>query len=167
MRLLRRSWSRAGIFSLLCCLGFFFPLEMAAQSGGRESIAVVVHPDTPVENLSLAEVRRVFRSERQYWSAQMPVVLLIRAPVAHERDVVLNIIFEMSEARFKQYWIAKIFRAEAVSAPKVVYTNSMAGQLLAAVPGAIAFMAVSDVRVGLKVLRVDGFLPGDSKYPLR
>jgi len=130
-------------------------------------VAVVVQPDTPVSNLSLAEVRKIFLGDRQYWTANMPVVLLIRAPVARERDVVLKIIYQMSESQFKQYWIAKIFRAESVSAPKVVYSNDMASDLVAALPGAIAFIDSRDVRPGTKVVRVDGRLPGEPGYTLR
>jgi ABC-type phosphate transport system substrate-binding protein len=130
-------------------------------------VAVVVQPDTPVVNLSLAEVRKIFLGDRQYWTTNTPVVLLIRAPVARERNVVLRIIYQMSESQFKQYWIAKIFRAESVSAPKVVYSNDMASDLVAALPGAIAFIDSRDVRPGTKVLRVDGRLPGETGYPLR
>jgi len=97
----------------------------------------------------------------------MPVVLLIRAPVARERDVVLKVIYQMSEAQFKQYWIAKIFRAESATAPKVVYSNDMANELVAALPGAIAFVDSRDVKPGTKVIRVDGHLPGEPGYPLR
>jgi ABC-type phosphate transport system substrate-binding protein len=130
-------------------------------------IAVVVHPDAPVSNLSLSDVRKVFLGDRQYWSSNVPVVLLIRAPVAREREVVLKIIYQMSESQFKQYWIAKIFRAEAATAPKVVYSNDMANQLVTAIPGAIAFIDSKDVKPGSKVVRVDGRLPGEAGYPLR
>src|SRR6266436_2355635 len=130
-------------------------------------VAVVVQSDTPVSNLSLAEVRKIFLGDRQYWSANTPVVLLIRAPVARERDVVLKVIYQMSESQFKQYWIAKIFRAESASAPKVVYSNDMANELVTAIPGAIAFIDARDVRPGAKVIRVDGHLPGESGYSLR
>jgi len=130
-------------------------------------VAVVVHPDTPISNLSLSDVRKVFLGDRQYWSTNIPVVLLIRAPVARERDVVLKIIYQMSESQFKQYWIAKIFRAEAATAPKVVYSNDMANQLITAIPGAIAFIDSKDVKPGSKVVRVDGRLPGEAGYPLR
>ncbi|HEY1272318.1 MAG TPA: hypothetical protein VGF08_10055 [Terriglobales bacterium] len=130
-------------------------------------VAVVVHPDTPISNLTLADVRKVFLGDRQYWSANTPVVLLIRAPVARERNVVLKIIYQMSESQFKQYWIAKIFRAETATAPKVVYSNDMASELVTAIPGAIAFIDARDVRPGSKVLRVDGHLPGEAGYSLR
>jgi hypothetical protein len=130
-------------------------------------VAVVVHPDTPVTDLSLADVRKVFLGDRQYWTSNLPVVLLIRAPVARERNVVLKIIYQMSEAQFKQYWIAKIFRAESATAPKVVYSNDMANDLVTAVPGAIAFIDAREVRSGAKVVRVDGHLPGEPGYALR
>ena len=98
----------------------------SAQTGrGGADIAVVVHPDTPVSDLTLSDVRKVLLGERQYWNAKLPVVLLIRAPVARERDVVLRVIYQMSEAQFKQYWVAKIFRAEVASPPKIVYSNDM------------------------------------------
>jgi ABC-type phosphate transport system substrate-binding protein len=138
-----------------------------AQTSTNVDIAVVVHPDTPITNLSMAEVRKVFLGDRQYWSTNVPVVLLIRAPVARERDVVLKRIYQMSDAQFKQYWIAKIFRAESASAPKVVYSNDMANELVSAIPGAIAFIDSREVRPGVKIVRVEGKLPGEPGYQLR
>src|SRR5437868_11204346 len=142
-------------------------LENLAGKNRDVDVAVVVHPDTPVSNLGLTEVRKVFLGDRQYWTSNIPVVLLIRAPVARERNVVLKIIYQMSEAQFKQYWIAKIFRAESATAPKVVYSNDMANDLVTAGPGAIAFIDALEFRPGAKVVRVDGHLPGESGYPLR
>jgi len=139
----------------------------SAQTARGGDIAVVVNPDTPVNDLSLSEVRKVLLGERQYWNSKLPVTLLIRAPVARERDVVLRVIYQMSEAQFKQYWVAKIFRAEAASPPKIVYSNDMQYELVTAIPGAIAFVDARAVRPGAKVLRVDGHLPGDKNYPLR
>ena len=138
-----------------------------AQTSRETDVVVVVHADTPVSDLSLAEVRKVLLGERQYWNSKLPVVLLIRAPVARERDVVLRVIYQMSEAQFKQYWVAKIFRAEVTSPPKIVYSNDMQYELVSAIPGAIAFVDARNVRAGVKVLRVDGHLPGDRDYPLR
>jgi hypothetical protein len=155
------------IFWTMFWLSTALQCPSAAQTAGGADIAVVVNPDTPVDDLSLADVRKVLLGERQYWSSKLPVVLLIRAPVARERDVVLRIIYQMTETQFKQFWIAKIFRAEAASPPKIVYSNDMQYELVAAMPGAIAFMDARNVRPGLKVLRVDGHLPGDRDYPLR
>lgn len=150
-----------------CILGMLSGSTTVAQTARGTDIAVVVNENTPVTDLSLAEVRKVLLGERQYWDAKLPVVLLIRAPVAREREVVLKVIYQMTEAQYKRYWIAKIFRAEAASAPKIVYSNDMQYELVTAIPGAIAFVDSRNVRPGLKVLRVDGHLPGDPGYPLR
>lgn len=139
----------------------------SAQIARETDIAVVVNEDTPVTELSLAEVRKVFLGERQYWSAKLPVVLLIRAPVARERDVVLRVIYQMTESQFKQYWVAKIFRAEVTGPPKIVYSNEMEYELVTAMPGAIAFVDARNVHSGIRVVKVDGMLPGDKNYPLR
>src|SRR6202023_504891 len=154
------AWLLLGIFTVV-------QHPVAAQTPRGTDIAVVVNPETPVTELSLAEVRKVFLGERQYWNAKLPVVLLIRAPVARERDVVLRLIYQMSEVQFKQYWVAKIFRAEVTSPPKIVYSNDMQYELVSAMPGAIAFVDARNVHPGVKVLRVDGMLPGDKDYPLR
>jgi ABC-type phosphate transport system substrate-binding protein len=152
------------LFSLATILQNGSPAQTAR---GGADIAVVVHPDTPVSDLTLADVRKVLLGQRQYWNAKLPVVLLIRAPVARERDVVLRVIYQMSESQFKQYWVAKIFRAEAASPPKIVYSNDMQYELVSGIPGAIAFIDARNVRPGLRVLRVDGHLPGEKDYPLR
>jgi ABC-type phosphate transport system substrate-binding protein len=130
-------------------------------------MAVVVNPSTPISDLSMAEVRKVFRGDRQYWTKDVPVVLLIRAPKSRERDVILRTLYDMSESQFKQYWIAKIFRAEATAAPKIVYSNDMAKELVSVIPGAIAFIPQNDVSEGLKVVKIDGRMPGEPGYPLK
>lgn len=158
---------RVAVLLLILSWLVSFDARSVAQTGrSGADIAVVVHPETPVSDLSLSEVRQVLLGERQYWSSKLPVVLLIRAPVARERDVVLRVIYQMTETQFKQYWVAKIFRAEAASPPKIVYSNDMQYELVSGIPGAIAFMDARNVRPGLKVLRVDGHLPGDKNYPL-
>jgi ABC-type phosphate transport system substrate-binding protein len=157
----------AAILWTACWLCTLLPWPSEAQTSRGTDIAVVVNPDTPVSDLSLADVRKVLLGERQYWNSKLPVVLLIRAPVARERDVVLKVIYQMSEDQFKQYWVAKIFRAEAATPPKIVYSNDMQYELVTAMPGAIAFVDARNVRPGLKVLRVDGHLPGEANYPLR
>src|SRR6267378_3767548 len=102
------------------------PVQTSGQPQFNADIAVVVHSQVPIESLSFAELRNLVLGEREYWSANVRVTLLIRAPVARERDVVLKSICQMSEARFRQYWIAKVFRAETPSGPKIVYSGEMA-----------------------------------------
>ena len=158
--------SRREVVLALCCA---FAASAAGVPTSPEStpVAIVVRPDLPVDNLSFAELRRLMLGDRQFWSSNLKVTLLVRAPRAHERDVILNLIYKMSEAQFRQYWIAKVFRAEASSSPRIVYSNEMATEMVAEIPGAVAFVEASRAPKELKVLKIDGRLPGDPQYPLR
>jgi ABC-type phosphate transport system substrate-binding protein len=155
---------RLSSIALLACLSLLPPTAAAATGG---DIAVVVRPDTPADNLSFNDIRKLLLGERQFWNSSLRVTLLIRAPAAREREVVLKTIYRMSETQFRQFWISKVFRAEATSGPKIVYSNEMAAELVAAIPGSVAFVDAAQVPKGLKVLKIDGKLPGDKDYPLK
>lgn len=163
MRRLKTHCLGGAVFlAALCWNGF-----STTAAGADNDIAIVVRPDVPVENLTFAELRRLMLGDRQFWTSNLRVTLLVRAPGAREREVVLKTVYQMSEAQFRQYWIAKVFRAEAASGPKIVYSNEMAEELTAAMPGAVAFVEAPQVPKGLKVLKLNGLLPGDKGYPLR
>ncbi len=129
-------------------------------------VAVVVRPELPVDDLSFSEMRKLLMGDRQFWSPGLRVTLLMRAPVAREREVLLRIVYRMTEAEFRRYWMEKVFRAEAPGDPQIVYSNETATELVKAVPGAVAFVDATQVPKGLKVLRIDGRLPGEKGYPL-
>ena len=149
----------------LIVLAFFLSPILPAGLGG--DIAVVVRGDTPVDGLSLTEIRKLLLGERQYWNGTLRVTLLMREPGARERDVVLKNIYRMNEADFQRFWIEKIFRAEAQTGPKIVYSDQMAAELVAAIPGSIAFVDASRTPKNLKELKIDGRLPGEKGYALK
>jgi hypothetical protein len=140
---------------------------VSVDAQARTDVAVVVHPDVAVDNLTMSELRRVVLGDREFWPASVRITLLLRAPVAHERDVILKDVCQMTEAQFRQHWIGKVFRADTALAPKIAYSNEMAIDLVSRVPGAIAFVPASQVGKGLKVVKLDGRLPGDRDYELR
>jgi hypothetical protein len=158
---------RAGWLIVIAGLSIMAFSSLYAQSQRGSDIAVVVNPDTPVTDLSLEDLRKIFLGGRQYWTAKIPVMLVIGAPNTRERDVALKLIYQMDEVQFKRYWIAKIFRAESATAPKTFYSDDMANELTASIPGAIAVIDARDVGPGVKVVRIDGQLPGQLDYPLK
>jgi phosphate transport system substrate-binding protein len=139
----------------------------AQETVASSAIAIVVHKDTDVDNLSLHELRSIFLANQQFWSNRKRIILLVRAPKSEERDFVLNTIYQMDEAQFRQYWIAKMFRAEVPRGPKIVFSTDMTLELVVAIPGSISFINASQVTDDVKVVRVDGKLPTEEGYPLQ
>ena len=159
-RVMRR-WLAAAL--LAAAVGLAAP----RTAGASGDIAVVVNPDVKVENLSFTELRKILLGNRQFWPSGQPVTLIVRAPVASERTFLLRKVYDMSEAQYRQYWIAKVFRAEATAGPRVVVSNVESVELVSVLSGAIVLMDASDVPAGLKVLQVDGLLPGSKNYALK
>ena len=131
-----------------------------------QSDLAIVAPRDAGQPLSFTELRQVLKGDRQYWNPDLPVVLFVRAPTSAERSAVLDVIYQMSEPQFKQYWIAKQFRAETATSPKNMRSNVLTQQFVASTPGAIGFMAASDVKPGVKILKIEGRLPGEAGYKL-
>lgn len=144
---------------------------IALMAGGvgvhAQAVAIAVHPNVKATNVSFDELQRIFKAEQQFWPDGSRITLLMRAPVAMERNVVLNRIYRMSEDQFRQFWIAKMFRADVAAGPKIVYSTQSARDLVVAIPGAITFLPADAVTPGMRVLRIDGLLPTDARYPLR
>src|SRR5882724_803623 len=70
--------------------------------------AVIASPDVPVSDLNIADLRKLFLGDRQFWTANLRVNLLVRAPIARERAVAVWTICKMSEAQFGRHWISKV-----------------------------------------------------------
>ena len=149
-------------------LGLVLALANATVGFAKEpSVAIVVHPGVEVSNLSMNQLRRIFLADQQFWPDRSRITLLVRAPGAAERELVLDQIYQMDESQFRRYWIAKIFRAEVPSGPKIVWSSNMALELITAVPGSITFIPAADIDANVKVVSIDGLLPDQPGYPLR
>jgi|SRR5690606_7795072 len=147
---------------------FALPLLAGRPLHAQQSfpVAIVVHPNVSIDNIAFEDLRKIFMAQQQFWSDNSRITLLVRAPIATERNIVLQRIYRMSEDEFRQFWIAKMFRADVASGPKIVYSSEMARELVNAIPGAITFMPLDAAR-GMKILSIDGKRPGDPDYPLR
>jgi len=145
---------------LLCWIAPNLPASAA-------DVAIVVNTGVPIDDLTFSELRKIVLGDRQFWSSDLRVTLLMGTPGAREREVILKNILQMTEAQFRQYWIGKVFRAESAAGPKTVYSTEMAVSLVNTIPGSMAFLEADQVPKGLKVVRLGGLLPGEKGYPLK
>jgi ABC-type phosphate transport system substrate-binding protein len=149
--------------SLLICLASLACLRVAAAQAG--DVAVVVNDRNPVTKMSKTELRKIFAGEERSWSAGLPIRIFVRAPGTHERAALLKLL-DMTESEYKQYWTAQVFRGEAETEPIALPSNGMQREAVVAYPGAVALVALQDVKAGMKVLRVEGRMPGEAGYAL-
>jgi hypothetical protein len=137
----------------------------AAVAQGGE-VAVVVNPKNPITNVSTSELRKFLAGEKHAWSDGRPVKLFVRGPGTYERISFLRLL-GMSETEYKQYWTEQVFRGEVQAEPIALLSNGMQKEAAATYPGALVLMGMHDVKPGMKVVKVDGHLPGEPGYPLQ
>lgn len=152
---------------IVLCSGVSQDLPAANDAVSSSPIAIVVHKSKGIKNLSLDELRSIFLADQQFWPDRSRIILLVRAPQSDERDFVLNRIYQMSEAQFRQYWIAKMFRSEVPRGPKIVFSTDMTLELVVAIPGSISFIRADEITDDVRIVRIDGKLPSDDGYPLK
>jgi phosphate transport system substrate-binding protein len=141
--------------------------QAAPQRVPASAVAIVVHPDTPVDGLTLRQLREYFLAVRREWPNRQRVVLLVREPTAPERDVVLRVIYNMSEQQYRQYWAGERTRADVLRQPRGMESALLARRMVGSRRGALTFIPARMVTSGMKQLRINGKLPGEPGYPLQ
>ena len=151
---------------VILCLGCFVSslfLPRAVAQGA--DVAVVVYRDSHVTNVSFTDLRKIFMGEKRSWPGGLPIKLIVRAPGCHERLALLRLM-GMSESDYKQYWTAQVIRGEADAEPLAVPSFGMVKEAVKVFPGGIAMVDTLSAKVGMKVIKIDGHLPGEPGYPL-
>ena len=134
---------------------------------GQASLAVIVHPDNPDQEVEYSELRRILRMDRQYWPTGEPIRLMLPGPSSEERARVLERGFQMSEQAFRQHWISVAYRLQALSLPRPFNDCSVAVRVVSSLNTALAIVDAACVKGReVKVLKVDGKRPGERGYRL-
>lgn len=145
-------------------LGAATPRPVDAQE--TEPLAIVVNRANPVSEISLADLRRLFRGQRSRWSNGRRVTLVMRDPGTPERAAVLRTLYGLDEREYRRSVLQAMFAGETSGAPKTLASDYGVLRFVFNVPGAIGYVRASEVNSSVKALRVDGRLPGDEGYAL-
>ena len=138
----------------------------AARSQDAEPLAIVVNRSNPMSEISLADLRKLYRGQRSRWSNGRRVTLVMRDPGTPEREAILQTLYGVDEDEYRRGFLQAVFSGEAIGAPRVLASPNGVLRFVFNVPGAIGYVRVSEVDATVKTLRVDGRLPGEAGYRL-
>jgi ABC-type phosphate transport system substrate-binding protein len=142
------------------------PGRERARAAG--TMAVVVHPTSPVASLSRTELRAIFLRQRSTWpSPGAGTVMMLNWSPGHPiRERFDRTVLAMEPRDVAAYWIDR--RVRGLGTPP--RSSSSAILMLAIVarnPEAIAYLPLAEVTRRVKVLRIDGRGPDHPAYLLR
>lgn len=138
----------------------------AARAQAAEPLAIVVNRNNPLSEISLADLRRVFRGQRTRWSNGRRVTLVMRDAGTPERDAIIQALYGLDAEQYRRTYLQAVYSGEATDAPKTLASTNGVLRFVYNVPGAIGYVRARDVDASVKTLRVDGFLPGEAGYRL-
>jgi len=155
------------VFTLFLAALAIQGLSLPAGAQGAGDVAVIVNPNNPVSNLTISDLRKILAGEKRYWPGGGHVKLIVLPPGSHARLVLLRLV-GMSESEYKQFCTAQVFRGEADAEPLTIPSFGMVKEAAQVFPGAIALVDFKDIKPGMyiKVLKVDGRMPGEASYSL-
>ncbi|HTG15532.1 MAG TPA: hypothetical protein VK747_09720 [Blastocatellia bacterium] len=132
-----------------------------------EGLAIVVNKTNPTENLAFRQLRQAFSQEKMWWSSKRRIKLVALPRGTAERQTVLQVIYRMKDSDLDRYFFLLHYEGKFPAQPTTLASPEEVKRLVSNSPGALAYLRASDVDDSVKVLRINGLLPGDDGYPLR
>ena len=132
-----------------------------------EGLAIVVNRNNPTTNITLPQLRAMFFGERKYWPSGRRVTLASLRQGTAERQTILRVIYKMDERAIRREFFHEAFKGETVTKRATLTTPADVKTFIVNTPGAVGYLRASDVDDSVRVVRVNGLLPGDDGYPLR
>jgi len=76
-----------------------------AHAQESEPLAIVVNRNNPITEMSLADLRRVYRGQRSRWSNGRRVTLVMRDTGTVERDAILQSLYGVAEVEYRRTYL--------------------------------------------------------------
>jgi ABC-type phosphate transport system substrate-binding protein len=147
-------------------------VEPTAQSRvqaapSKQGLAIIVNRENSIDNLSMTDLRSMFLGERSHWPNGRRITLVMMEPGQPERETLLRDVCRMSESDLRRRFLQGLLTGEVLVSPKTLSSPAGVRKFVFNVPGAIGYLRPEDVDDSVKVIRIDGHLPGDAEYPLK
>jgi ABC-type phosphate transport system substrate-binding protein len=150
---------------------FLLAATVLRSSLPSERFAVIVHETNPTTGLRVAELNALFSGEARRWRNGSRVVLVERDSDSAGFKFLLHRLLNMSPTQYKRSLANIEFKGEEPAIVKVLNSGPAACRFVFNVPGAIGLVEATSLSSpecqDVRVIRVEGKLPGDEGYPLQ
>jgi hypothetical protein len=135
------------------------------------AFAAVVHPSNSARGLRLRDITSLFEGLNREWSNRTSVVLVEREAGSAPFRYVMRRLLNTTPGEYKRRLQNIEYRGEAPASIKILNSDVAACQFVFNVPSSIAIIETDSLALpacgAVRVLRIDGKLPGDEGYRLK
>ena len=144
---------------------------IAPLAHAGDAIVVIVNTANPVDNLSTAELKKLFSSDRRQWDTGKSVAPVM-VSVSAEQAAFLKDVCKMSDAYFSKYFLQAAFTGKSATPPTELSSVTPLKSFVASSPGGIGFVKAGDFHGdgsdgGVRAVKIDGLAASDAGYKLR
>ena len=145
-------------------------LLLAGRLGAQDKsgdLAIIVNKSVKVDDVASADLVRYFKAEKSKAADGSKLALAVFDVGHPERAAALAGIYKMSEGEYTDYFADATFTGAVAAAPKALASAAAVRAFVAGTAGGLGYVRGSDTDDSVKVLKVDGALPGDAGYKLK
>jgi hypothetical protein len=140
-----------------------FGFDEAEAETAPGPLAVVVAKNSPVNALSLYELKHLYLGDYINGPDGKRLIPLHRAPNSPERVAFDASVLGMSPDQETAFWIDRRIRGESGS-PRAIAQADLVQRIVAHIDGGLTYVRLNEVRPDVKIVRIDSKLPTDPGY---
>ena len=134
-------------------------INPVAHIVARDGIAVVVHPDNPINEISIQDIKAIYTGEISRWDK-----------IGGKGSIVV-VSRDAASGTFEAFNELALNNAKLTDAALMLASNLEIARTVAQTPGAIGYIGLGYLSDDVKALKVEGILPSeatvnDGSYPL-
>jgi hypothetical protein len=141
------------------------PGASQVHATSSQTLLVIVGNATGMTDISLALLRRAFQNEPAQTPSGKRLVPFNHVSNSPERALFDRAVLGLEPDEVGRFWINRRIRDEGLP-PRTLPSVDLAVRVVASFPGAITYVKSDTVTSGVRVLRVNGKLPGEAGYLL-
>jgi hypothetical protein len=151
---IKRNLCPALILIVIFLLGAVGPTRPSPASAAEPGLVLVVAKSNPIDNVSKAELNRIFSGDVMRIDGQ-PVVPFAFASGLPERRAFDQIVLGMGPEEVSKYWIDRRIRGQG-NPPKSAPSPEVMAKVVAGFPAAMGYVPAASLTPALKPVSIDG-----------
>lgn len=152
-------------FHRTAILSLFLATAGVSLATGRD-LAVVSNKTNAIATLALPDLVKICKGQTNRWPDGKSVTFIMRAPSTPEMKIVLEKLYEASEAQVKEIVSTANHGRAGHPAILIVDSDEELVNKVASIPGAVGVVDVYSINSSVSVVKLAGKLPLEPGYLL-
>jgi hypothetical protein len=159
----RRDLLKLSVVAAGGCLGVWPAASARAQAA--TSLAIVVAKASPIRELTQFELKKLYLGSLITDSSGERIIPFNQNPNAPDRVLFEDRVLGMTPEEVARYWIERKIRGQG-GAPKAVSPADLLQKVVSRLEHSVAYVRADQVLPDVRVISIDGRVPGDGSYGL-